>query len=60
MRKASLTLLTVFATIGCATTGSYCQIARPIYLDEQSLSCMTADTARQILTINQTWQALCQ
>lgn len=52
----TLALMTLLAS-GCATSGSYCDIARPVRPSfEDSL---TSETKRQILTENEKLQKLC-
>lgn len=45
---------------GCAVTGhgSYCDIANPIYISDDDH--LTNDTARAILSNNETWRKLCR
>jgi hypothetical protein len=52
----TLALMTLLAS-GCATNGSYCDIARPVHpsVDDQ----MTSETKRQILAENEKLQKLC-
>lgn len=52
----TLALMTLLAS-GCTTSGSYCDIARPVRpsVDDQ----MTPETKRQILTENEKLQKLC-
>ena len=53
-----LLLITMLLT-SCGTSGqsSYCLITRPIYLSKQDA--LTANTAREILNHNETWEHLC-
>ncbi|WCK22715.1 hypothetical protein [Agrobacterium pusense] len=59
MKSVILTtmMLIVVLLSGCATSGSYCDIARPVRpsIDDQ----MTPETKRQILTENEKLQKLC-
>lgn len=52
----TLALMLALAS-GCATSGSYCDIARPVRpsVDDN----MTPETKRQILTENQKLEKLC-
>ncbi|MDH6294694.1 hypothetical protein [Agrobacterium fabrum] len=52
----TLALMTLLAS-GCATSGNYCDVARPVRpsVDDQ----MTPETKRQILTENEKLQKLC-
>ncbi len=52
----TLALMTLLAS-GCATSGNYCDIARPVRpsVDDQ----MTPQSKRQILTENEKLQKLC-
>lgn len=45
----------------CATTGAgdFCDIAEPIYVDDESLMCMTNETAKHIVAHNEIWLTLC-
>lgn len=52
----TLALILVLAS-GCATSGSYCDIARPVRPSVDDT--MTPETKRQILTENQKLEKLC-
>ncbi len=52
----TLALIVVLLS-GCATSGSYCDIARPVRPSVEDQ--MTPETKRQILTENEKRQMLC-
>jgi hypothetical protein len=52
----TMALMTLLAS-GCATSGSYCDIARPVRPSVEDQ--MTPETKRQILTENEKLQKLC-
>ncbi len=52
----TLALIVVLLS-GCATSGSYCDIARPVRPSVEDQ--MTSETKRQILTENEKLQKLC-
>lgn len=48
---------------GCATSGAvistgYCEVAQPIWISKSDV--LTEGTARQVLTHNETWEAICE
>jgi hypothetical protein len=55
-------LCAVMLVSGCVTTsGNYCDIAKPIWWDDAGQLDATPDgIVRQIVTHNQTWEAVCQ
>lgn len=51
-------LLAGCATSGAVTSIGYCEIAQPIYISQVDL--FTEGTARQLLSHNETWEAICE
>ncbi len=55
--------LIVFAVLllaGCQTTGgSFCDNAKPVYTNQAERNALRPETAKRILTINETWDKLC-
>lgn len=56
---ALLALTTPLFVIGCADTSAtnFCAVAGPIYVSRDDV--LTTETVRQIVTLNETWEALC-
>lgn len=50
-------LLTGCAISGAVTSTGYCEVVNPIYVSQSDE--FTDGTARQILTHNETWAAVC-
>jgi len=61
-RKTLLAVLTLTFMSGCVagpdlTESDYCILATPIWLSSEDI--LTPQTARAILSHNETWEALC-
>ena len=68
--KPSIVLAAIFVLIiliacmmgGCSTitpVHDYCQLAKPIFLSKGEAAKLSDDTAKQILSLNETWALVC-
>jgi len=59
MRYALLFAVAVGLTACCdPPVDSFCAVAKPVYLSKEDV--LTRDTLREVVTANETWQALCK
>ncbi len=58
MGKA-LVLASLLIAAGCTTTGSFCQISKPLRPSDQTIAAMTDDEVKDVLAHNRKGQKLC-